>query len=262
MQLTQTIGRTVIVTGAASGIGRATSERFAAAGWNVLAVDLNGEMLSWTEREASIKGFVGDISSEADNQAMVKHAEEMSGGVDAVVLNAALSLNGGIEDFALGEFDRLIAVNLRGTVLGIRASIPALRRRGGGAIVVTSSTHGLAGDVGFWAYAASKHGLVGVVKSVAREVAWEKIRINAVCPGPVRATGLSTEFEAAVPEVFNQIGKAIPAQRWGEPAEIAAAIYFLASPEASYVNGIAMPVDGGTLSGSGCLPPAGNPETV
>lgn len=248
-------GRTAIVTGAASGIGRATCERFAKAGWNVLAVDLNGDALAWVQSEEAVEGFVGDISSDKDNIGMLQRAEALYGGVDAVVLNAALSMNGGIEDFAMDDFDRIIAVNLRGTVLGIRAAIPALRRRGGGSIVVTSSTHGLAGDAGFWAYAASKHGLVGVVKCVAREVAWEKIRINTICPGPVRATGLSTEFETAVPDVFKGIGKAIPVQRWGEPVEIAEAICFLASPEASYVNGIAMPVDGGTLSGTGCLPP-------
>lgn len=245
-----------IVTGAASGIGRATCERLSRAGWNVLAVDLNRDALAWTDAHEAIESYVGDISSVEDNRGMLQQAEAQFGGVDAVILNAALSLNGGIEDFAMEEFDRMIGVNLRGTILGIRAAIPALRRRGGGSIVVTSSTHGLAGDAGFWAYAASKHGLVGVVKCVAREVAWEKIRINAICPGPVRATGLSTEFEAAAPDVFNGIAKAIPVQRWGEPSEIAEAIWFLASPQASYVNGIAMPVDGGTLSGTGCLAPA------
>lgn len=256
VKLKEDAKRVAVVTGAASGIGRAACEKFAAAGWNALAVDMDEDALEWTEHAAGVAPFPADISSEAANAAMLNMAAREFGHVDSVVLNAALSLNGGIESFSMEDFDKLMAVNLRGTVLGIRAAIPLLRRNGGGSIVVTSSTHGLAGDVGFWAYAASKHGLVGIVKCVAREVAWESIRINAICPGPVRATGLSTEFETKVPDTFKQISQAIPAKRWGEPAEIAEAIFFLSSPGASYVNGIAMPVDGGTLSGTGCLPPA------
>ena len=253
--------KSVIVTGAAGGIGRATCEVMAAQGWRVLAVDRDGAKLGWTATQPQIAATVADIAQEHDNERMIAHAEQAFGGIDAVILNAGLSMNGTIDDFAMEDFDRLVAVNLRGTVLGIRAALPALRRRGGGSITVTASGHGLGGDAGFWAYAATKHALVGVVKSVAREVGWEGIRINAVCPGPTRATGLSADFEAEAPDVFHDLARAIPVQRWGEPSEVAAALAFIASPAASYITGVAMPVDGGTFSGSGCLPPAAAPAS-
>ena len=259
--MTSVEGKSVIVTGAAGGIGRATCELMASQGWQVLAVDRDAEKLKWTEANESIRSTVADISSEDDNARMVTECESAFGGVDAVILNAALSMNGGIEDFPMEDFDRLIAVNLRGTVLGIRAALPALRRRGGGSITVTSSGHGLGGDAGFWAYSSTKHAVIGVVKCVAREVGWEGIRINAICPGPTRATSLSNEFEQEAPEAFYGLAKAIPVQRWGEPEEVAAALAFVASPAASYITGTAIPVDGGTVSGSGCLPPAAAPES-
>ena len=250
-----------LVTGAAGGIGRATCELMVAQGWRVVAVDRDEPKLEWTRGIESIRSTVADISNDSDNLRMIAFAEESFGGLDAVILNAALSMNGSIDEFPMEQFDKLVAVNLRGTVLGIRAALPALRRRGGGSITVTASAHGLGGDAGFWAYSATKHALVGVTKCVAREVGWERIRINAVCPGPTRATGLSEEFEAQAPEVFRALAKAIPVQRWGEPQEVAAALAFLASPAASYITGIAMPVDGGTISGSGCLPPAASPAS-
>ncbi len=259
--MTSVEGKSVIVTGAAGGIGRATCELMASQGWQVLAVDRDAEKLKWTTETDAIRSAVADISSEDDNKRIIAECESAFGGVDAVILNAALSLNGSIDEFPMEDFDRLVAVNLRGTVLGIRAALPALRRRGGGSITVTASAHGLGGDAGFWAYSSTKHAVVGVVKCVAREVGWEGIRVNAVCPGPTRATGLSTDFEEQAPDVFHGLAKAIPVQRWGEPQEVAAALAFIASPAASYITGIAMPVDGGTISGSGCLPPAAAPDS-
>lgn len=244
-----------IVTGAAGGIGRATCERMRKQGWSVLAVDRDEAKLAWAEGGDRIVAWNADIAVEADNNRMVEKAVETFGGLDAIVLNAALSIGGGIEEASLEDFDNQLAVNLRGTVLGIRAAIPALRARGGGAIVAVASTHGLAGDSGYWAYSATKHGVVGLVKSVARELAWEKIRVNAVCPGPVRGTGLSTPVEEHAAEIYDAIAAANPMQRWGEAGEVAALIEFVASSDASYLNGAAIPVDGGTLAGSGCLGP-------
>jgi NAD(P)-dependent dehydrogenase (short-subunit alcohol dehydrogenase family) len=251
--------KVVIVTGAAGGIGRAACERLAHKNWSVVAADLNASKLSWANGQAHIVPLVADISTTAGNELLVATAQERFGGLDAVILNAGLPGSESIDTHSLELFDKLIAVNLRGTVLGIQAALPALRRRGGGAIVVTSSSFGLAGDAGFWGYAAVKHGLIGVVKSVAREVGWEGIRINAVCPSSVRATGMSEGLERDLPEAYEAIRRAVPLQRWSEPDETAAAMEFLISPESSFVHGIALPVDGGALAGSGLIPPSTRP---
>ncbi|MEQ9662748.1 MAG: SDR family oxidoreductase [Parasphingopyxis sp.] len=243
------------MTGAAGGIGRATCELMLSKGWTVLAIDRDAPKLGWAKDLAGIETMIADVADEAENRAMVDEAVRLHGRLDAIVLNAALSIGGGIEEASLDDFDRQVAVNLRGTVLGIRAALPALRRSGGGSIVAVASTHGLAGDAGYWSYSATKHGVIGVVKSVAREIGWEKIRINAVCPGPVRGTGLSTPVEENAAEIYGAIAAANPLQRWGEASEIAQLIEFVASSQASYLNGAAIPVDGGTLAGSGCLGP-------
>src|SRR5277367_4432583 len=219
--------KVVVVTGAAGGIGRAACERLADHGWSVIAADLDADKLRWTANSANVISSVTDVSSQSDNETLVRLAEERFGGLDAVILNAGLPGAQAIDAGTMDLFDRLIAVNLRGTVLGIRASIPALRRRKGGAILVTSSSFGLSGDAGFWAYAATKHGLIGVVKSVAREVGWEGIRINAICPSSVRATSMSEGIERDLPDSYEAIRHAIPLQRWSEPDEIAAVMEFL-----------------------------------
>jgi NAD(P)-dependent dehydrogenase (short-subunit alcohol dehydrogenase family) len=252
--------RVVAVTGAGGGIGRAACERLAGHGWSVVAADMSQEKLAWIAGTKNVYAVVADISTEEGNARIVQAASEEFGGLDAIVLNAAMPLSGSIDDTLMSAFDRVLAVNLRGPVLGIRAALPALRARGGGAILVTSSTHGLAGDVSYWAYSASKHGLIGVVKSVAREVGWEKIRINAICPGPTRATGMSAPLEAEYHDLYASIAATVPLQRWGEPGEMAAVIEFLISPDASYVHGATIVVDGGALAGSGLLGPGRKPN--
>ena len=249
-------GRIAAVTGAGGGIGRALCERLAGHDWKVVAADRDAEKLKWAGGVAGVAAVEADITTEAGNALVVRTALDRFGGLDAVVLNAAIPMSGMIEETSMDAFDQVLSVNLKGPVLGIRAVLPALRARGGGAILVTSSTHGLAGDTGFWAYSASKHGLIGVVKSVARDVGWEKIRINAICPGSTRATGMSTPLEAELPTMFAGIAASIPLQRWGEPDEMAAVMEFLISPEASYVHGATIVVDGGALAGSGLLGPA------
>lgn len=247
--------RVAIVTGAAQGVGRATSELLAKKGWKVVAADRDEELLGWTDGSDVIAPCVADISTEEGNQAMVDMAVERFGGLGAVILNAGISLSGPIDTLDMESFDALVAVNLRGPVLGIRAALPALRAGGGGAIAVTASGYALGGDAGFWAYSATKHGLIGVVKSLARELAVENIRINAACPSAIRGTGLSGPIEVTAPEVHKTIAKAIPMQRWCEPEEVAAVLEFLIGDASSFVNGTAVPVDGGALSGVGLLGP-------
>jgi NAD(P)-dependent dehydrogenase (short-subunit alcohol dehydrogenase family) len=247
--------KAVLVTGAAGGIGRASCERLARNGWNVLAVDLDRGKLAWAE-QAGLASMVADVTSEADNQRIAEEAEARFGRLDAAVLNAGITGGGGIDDMPFEAFRNVISVNLFGAVLGIRAVLPALRRQGGGAIVVTSSTMGLGGDSENWAYGASKHALIGLVRSVAREIGWEGIRINALCPGPTEETGMTAPIKEIAPAHYDLLKQAVPLQRWAAADEMASVVEFLISPAASYVNGHAMVADGGAIVGTGLLLPA------
>lgn len=246
--------KTVLVTGAAGGIGRATAERLARNGWNVLAADRDADKLAWA-KDVAVAGLVADVTSEADNRRMVEAAEARFGRLDAVVLNAGITGGGGIEAMSFDAFRNVISVNLFGAVLGIRAALPALRRQGGGAIVVTSSTMGVGGEAGNSAYAASKHALIGLVRSVAREVGWEGIRVNALCPGPTE-TDMTVPVRDVAPAHYDVLRRAVPLQRWAAADEMASVIEFLVSPGSSYVNGHALVADGGAVVGTGLVAPA------
>jgi NAD(P)-dependent dehydrogenase (short-subunit alcohol dehydrogenase family) len=224
-------------------------------GWNVLAVDRDRDRLAWAEA-AGVASLVADVASEADNRSMALEAEARFGRLDAAVFNAGIAGGGSIDEMPFEAFQKVISVNLFGAVLGIRAVLPALRRQGGGAIVVTSSTMGLGGDSENWAYAASKHALIGLVRSVAREIGWEGIRINALCPGPTQETGMTAPIREVAPAHYDLLKRAVPLQRWADPDEMASVIEFLISPAASYVNGHAMVADGGAIVGTGLVPPA------
>jgi len=247
-------GKSAVVTGAASGIGRATAERLARGGWNVLAVDLNAGQLAWTEGAENVASMTADISSEADNGRIAEEAERLFGGLDAAVFNAGITGGGSIDGMPTENFQRVFAINMVGPVLGIRAVLPLLRKRKDTSIVVTSSTMGLGGDSENWAYGMAKHALIGLVRSVSRELGWEGIRINALCPGPTK-TGMTGMIEDVAPAHYELLKRAVPLQRWAEPDEMASVIEFLVSPAASYVTGHAMVADGGTIVGTGLLGP-------
>lgn len=244
-----------VVTGAASGIGRATVELLLATGYGVVALDRHGDAFGWVPGDAPVEVLAGDITDEAVNAAMVAAAIRRFGRLDVAVLNAGISGSGSIEALDLDVFDRVMDVNLRAVVLGIRAVAAPMREGGGGSVVVTASTSGLGGEPGRWAYNAAKAAVINLVRATAIELALDRIRVNAVCPGPVH-TGMTESIRGT--ERYETLRRVVPLQRWGDADEVAAAIGFLASGEASFITGVALPVDGGVTAGNGqMLPPPG-----
>ncbi len=205
-----------IVTGAGSGIGLATVRLLAARGGKVVAVDLTSESLAVFDGVEAVRTLVGDVTDESVNAAAVALAERTWGGLDVLVLNAGIRGSGQIDTVDMAVFDRSIDVNLRAVALGMRTGIPSLRRRGGGAIVVTSSNTGLLGEANRWPYAAAKAGVINLVRSVAIDVGPDGIRVNAVCPGPT-ITGMTEHVIEQQPQRFAALQNNVPLRRWAEP---------------------------------------------
>lgn len=245
-------GKVALVTGGSSGIGRAAALAFAREGARVVVADVTaaGEETAAQIRAGSGDGvFVrADVSSAADVAAMVRAVVRHYGGLDAAFNNA------GIEgrmaptvDCTEENFDRTIAVNLKGIFLCMKHEIPEMLKRGGGAIVNNASVAALVGFAGLPAYCASKGGIVQLTRTAALELAQSGIRVNAVCPGVIR-TPMVDRLTENVPAVEAQFIALEPVARMGRPEEVAAAVLYLCSDEASFVTGIAMPVDGGFVA--------------
>jgi NAD(P)-dependent dehydrogenase (short-subunit alcohol dehydrogenase family) len=249
-------GRVVIVTGAASGIGRAVAERLLDGGGAVVAVDREAEALAWVDdlgAGARVDTVVGDVTSVETNANAVACALEQFGRLDAAVFNAGVSMSGDLLELPMEEFDRAIAVNVRAVALGIRSVVPALRAGGQGRIVVTASTSGLAGDPNLWAYNTAKGAVVNLVRAAAVDLGADGITVNAVCPGPTE-TAMTSRLQS-LPMLHEELRRTIPLQRWGRPEEIAAVIAFLTSADASFITGAIVPVDGGVTANTGQFRP-------
>jgi NAD(P)-dependent dehydrogenase (short-subunit alcohol dehydrogenase family) len=248
-------GKTALVTGGGSGIGRAASLAYAKEGARVVVADVNvegGEETVQLIKEAGGEAILvyADVSKPQDTEAMVAQAVEAFGSLDCAFNNAGIS--GGRDrlltaDYLEDDWDRVISINLKGVWLCMKAEIPQMLKQGGGAIVNTASIAGLTGLQGTVAYVAAKHGVTGLTKATALEYAHAGIRVNAVCPGYIHTPLVQGVFDNN--EGFEErVASRHPLGRLGEPSEIAQAVVWLSSDAASFVTGHNMPVDGGYMA--------------
>ena len=242
-------GKVALVTGAASGIGRATALAFAREGAKVVIADIavreGPETVRMIQKAGGEAIFVkADVSQEADVDALVKETVERYGRLDCAVNNAGIDGDAALTaDCSKQNWDRVIATNLTGVFLGMKYQIPQMLKQGGGAIVNTASTMGLVAHENIPAYVASKHGVVGLTKATALEYVRNNIRVNAICPGNTR-TAVLDHVMKDMPEIYQTLMAATPIGRLAEPDEIANAIVWLCSDAASYCTGHALVVDG------------------
>jgi len=241
-------GSRVLVTGAASGMGRATAHLFADEGAIVAVTDLKQEAVDAVVKEITdaggkARGWVFDVGSLAAIERVVKEVAEAFGGLDIIVNNAGLATVGSTESSRFeATWELGIAVMLTGPARIVRAALPYLRKSDFPRVVNIASTEALGATPGGVAYAAAKTGLIGVTRSLAVEYGREGITVNCICPGAVR-TGLTEQIPEESKEKF--VRRRVPVQRYGFPEEVAHMTLSLCLPAASYVNGVAFPVDGG-----------------
>jgi len=246
-------GKNALVMGGTTGIGRATAVAFASAGANVLIVGLGNAAGQEVEAEVRALGreaiFVeADVTRENEVRSVLGLAAERFGRIHAAVNNAGIEGRyGPVHELPETEFDRIISVNLKGVWLGLKYEIPHMLTHGGGAIVNTASSAGVTGIANVAVYTACKHGVVGLTKATALELAQSNIRVNAFAPGPVN-TGLLQRMVGGHMDL-SVIADAVPMRRISAPEETARAILWLCSDAASYVTGHTLVVDGGLTVG-------------
>lgn len=247
--MTDFLGKTVLITGAGSGIGATTATSFSDAGANVVLVDINEAAVSERAAQLPLALAIGvDITNDSMLSAMMAEIEGKFGRVDVLVNNAMHCSEPSFLDLSLDQLRRDIEVTLVGTMLCTRAVLPNMLANGGGAIVNLSSVNGL-GYYGNTAYSAAKAGVMNFTQSIAVEFGGSGIRCNAVAPGTV-ATEYWEQRAAIDPEVLTKAAEWYPAGRVGTPQDIVSAIAYLASEKASWVNGHTLVVDGGLTAGA------------
>ena len=238
--------KVAIVTGGAQGIGLATVHRFLEEGATVALADMAPAAVAaavapLAAAGARVRGFTVDVTSREALAAMVTQLRQHHGRIDILVNNAGITQDARLQNMSDEQFDRVIDVNLRGVFQATQAVLPAMLEQGAGVILNASSVVGLYGNFGQTNYAAAKFGVIGFVKTWARELGPKGIRCNAVCPGFI-ATGL---LDSIPPKVLEQMRERVPLRRLGTPGEVAQVYAFLASDDASYVNGAVIEVGGG-----------------
>lgn len=248
-------GKRAIVTGAGSGIGRASAQLFAAQGARVLVVDQSEEGIEETlalilsEGHDAI-GMKADVSDETDVSAYVARAVDTFGGLDVIYANAGVS-GGRVPLFeqTVEQWEMILRVNLIGVFLAVKHASRVMVSQGSGAVICTASVAALRANAGSSPYAASKAGVVSFVQTAANELSGTGVRINAICPGLIETGMTRPIFDLARGRgTLERVGQLNPVRRHGEPSEIAHVALFLASDDASYVNGQSIPVDGGLSS--------------
>jgi NAD(P)-dependent dehydrogenase (short-subunit alcohol dehydrogenase family) len=254
-------GKIAIITGAGSGIGRATAVLFAERGARVMCADIDAEAAEATAENIRQRGHEAaaarvDVSSAADAKRMIDDTVATWGRLDILFNNAGVLFHRSLPEVEEDDWDRMLGVNLKGVFFGCKYALPVIAAGGGGAIVNTASDAGLRGLDGLTAYCASKGGVVQLTKAAAIEWAPHNIRVNCVCPGAVK-TGMTTPYmEAALQreaiteqQYWERVGRSHPLGRVAEPEDIAQAVLFLASDASSFITGVALPVDGGLNAG-------------
>ncbi|WP_373097967.1 SDR family NAD(P)-dependent oxidoreductase [Zhongshania sp.] len=234
-------GKVAVITGAGSGMGRAAVEIFAREGARIIAVDISDAVLDTAKNvDGEIFAMQADVSKEADVEAMIGKAQSEFGQLDAVLNVAGIAVPGMLMDVPLEDYERLMAVNLRGVFLGTKHAVRAMRASGrGGAIINWSSLGGINASMGTSIYSATKAGVISITKSAAIEAGKQGIRANCLCPGFIY-TAMSAGGEK-MPGILEKAALG----RGGQPEEVAEVAAFLASDRASYVSGTVIPVDGG-----------------
>ncbi|MBA2316808.1 MAG: glucose 1-dehydrogenase [Euzebyales bacterium] len=248
-------GKVAIVTGAGGGIGSATARRFAEEGSMVACVDVDATTAAAAADAVEAAGgqaiaVAADVSTRDGNHQMVEETVARFGGLDVLHANAAVQVMGRIEDTTEDDWDTLETTNLRGVYLGVQQALPRLRERGGGSIIVTASLLGIVGDPEMPAYGAMKGGLRALCRALAAAHGPENIRCNTICPGDVE-TPMNAQFfdhQADPAAARAEVASRYPLRRFASPEDVANVAVFLASDEASYLNGIDIVVDGGLLA--------------
>jgi NAD(P)-dependent dehydrogenase (short-subunit alcohol dehydrogenase family) len=251
-----------IVTAAASGMGRAGALRFASEGAAVGVVDIDADGVAAVVAEITAAGgralpIVADLTRDEDARRIVRETARAFGGLDFVWNHVGHPGPAAIEGIDMKDFDLAMRLNLRSVLVTTEAALPELRARGGGALLFTASTSGLTGSPFSPVYSAAKHGVVGFVRAMAKRYGGEKIRINAICPGPIDTPMLrvfvarpdqQSTLGADKEELVRRRGGQNPLGRPGKPEEVANAALFLISGEASFITGATLAVDGGATA--------------